>query len=88
MNIPDSNGDTPFQLCVIQGDHNILDMLLMNAALLATNSKGHNVLHIASLKVRLFMNYECLTSYSYIKNFYYYYFYSYIQDFLKTLYIV
>ena len=52
MNIPDSNGDTPFQLSVIQGDHNILDMLLMNAALLATNSKGHNVLHIASLKVK------------------------------------
>ena len=26
-------------------------MLIMNAALLATNSKGHNVLHIASLKV-------------------------------------
>ena len=53
MNIPDSNGDTPFQLSVIQGDHNILDMLLINAALLATNSKGHNVLHIASLKVEL-----------------------------------
>ena len=60
MNIPDSNGDTPFQLCVIQGDHNILDMLLMNAALLATNSKGHNVLHIASLKVRLLMSVNIL----------------------------
>ena len=30
-------------------------MLLINAALLATNSKGHNVLHIASLKVKTAM---------------------------------
>ena len=51
MYIPDSNGDTPFQLCVIQGDHIILNMLLINAALLTTSSKGHNVLHIALLKV-------------------------------------
>ena len=39
-------------ILLIQGDHNILDMLLMSAALLATNGKGHNVLHIAALKVR------------------------------------
>ena len=50
VNIPDSNGDTPFQLAVIQGDHNIIDMLIKDAALLACNSKGHNVLHIAAVK--------------------------------------
>ena len=53
VNIPDSQGDTPLQLAVIQGDHRLLDLLLSGlspGALLATNSRGHNALHIAAVK--------------------------------------
>ena len=53
LNIPDSQGDTPLQLAVIQGDHALLDLLLSGlsgGALLATNSRGHNVLHIACVR--------------------------------------
>ena len=51
MNIPDSGGDTAAQLAVVQGDHAVLDLLLPGAALLACNGHGHNLLHIAALKV-------------------------------------
>ena len=53
LNIPDSQGDTPLQLAVIQGDHTLLDLLLSGltgGALLATNSRGHNALHIAAVR--------------------------------------
>ena len=53
VNIPDCHGDTPLQLAVIQGDHTLLDLLLSGlsgGALLATNSRGHNALHIACVR--------------------------------------
>ena len=53
VNIPDCQGDTTLQLAVIQGDHSLLDLVLgglSGGALLATNSRGHNVLHIACVR--------------------------------------
>ena len=50
VNMADCQGDTPLQLAVIQADHGLLDLMLAGIsgpALLATNSRGHNVLHIA-----------------------------------------
>ena len=51
VNIADHTGDSPLMLSVIQGDHQMMDLMLPGASLMNCNNNGHNILHVAAVKV-------------------------------------